>query len=329
MTNEPTTTEKDAMTMEHDSKPVVVGVDGTNDALNATRWAAAVAVRLGAPLHLVHVLRGVDEALLVLTAPEQADAGAYPRELAQAGLDRAAEAVHEVAPELHVSKKLSHRTPEETLTELSHRARLVVLACADVSPGDAVLVGSTTLAVATHSACPVVAWRGAALSPTDAPILLGIDEKRISQAALATAFELADGLGVGLTAMYALPARRAPGEVDIAIVVDWQELEDNARLRLTDVVAPVAAQWPNVRVSYTVELGRASRTLLRHAADAQLVVVGSRGHGPLASALLGSTGLSLLHHSPVPVALCPTAHAEDESAAPKPQVKNPAAASSH
>jgi nucleotide-binding universal stress UspA family protein len=317
------------MTMERNARPVVVGLDGTNDGLNAARWAAAVAARLGAPIQLVHVMRGVDEALLVLTAPEQADAGAYPRELAQAVLDRAADAVHEVAPELHVSRKLSHRTPEQALTELSRRARMVVLACADVSPGGAVLVGSTTLAVATHSACPVVAWRGAALGPTEAPVVVGVDENRISQAALTTAFELADGLGVELAAVYAMPQRRAPGEIDIPFIVDWQELEDQARLRLSELVTPTAARFPNVRVSYSVELGRASRTILRHAGQAQLVVVGSRGRGELASALLGSTGLSLLHHSPVPVVLCPTAHAEDEPAEPEQQAKDPAAAGSH
>ena len=60
--------------------------------------------------------------------------------------------------------------------------------------------------------------------------------------------------------------------------------------------------------------------ILGHAADAQLVVVGSRGRGQLASALLGSTGLSLLHHSPTPVVLCPTSRAEDE---PTPQEHQP------
>lgn len=322
MTKSPSKTEKDVMAVEPRARPVVVGVDGTDDALNAARWAAAVAVRLGAPLHLVHVMRGVDEALLVLTAPEQADAGAYPRELGQGVLDRVVHAVHAEFAELQISRTLSHRTPQEALTELSRRARMVVLACADVSPGGAVLVGSTTLAVVTRSACPVIAWRGAALGPTDQPVVVGVDEDRISHAALATAFELADCLGVGLTAVYAMSARRAPGEVNIPFIVDWQALEDQARLRLSDIVASVADRWPNVQVSYAMELGRASRAILRHATGAQLVVVGSRGRGQVVSALLGSTGLSLLHHSPAPVVLCPTAPAKDES--PEDQLVNPA-----
>ncbi|MGV0849866.1 universal stress protein, partial [Mycolicibacterium phlei] len=47
-----------------------------------------------------------------------------------------------------------------------------------------------------------------------------------------------------------------------------------------------------------------SRALLRHLDGAQLVVVGSRGRGVLAGAVLGSTGLNLLHHSPIPTVIC-------------------------
>ena len=39
---------------EYAGPPVVVGVDGSRPALDAARWAAATAVRLGAPLLLAH-----------------------------------------------------------------------------------------------------------------------------------------------------------------------------------------------------------------------------------------------------------------------------------
>ena len=40
--------------MEDSVNPVVVGVDGTDNAMRAARWSAGVAHKLGTPLHIVH-----------------------------------------------------------------------------------------------------------------------------------------------------------------------------------------------------------------------------------------------------------------------------------
>jgi nucleotide-binding universal stress UspA family protein len=45
----------------------------------------------------------------------------------------------------------------------------------------------------------------------------------------------------------------------------------------------------------------AAAVLVGVSKSAQLVVVGSRGHGALAGVLLGSTGLQLVHHADCPV----------------------------
>jgi len=66
------------MAMSTTGLSIVVGVDDSQGARQAARWAGGVAARFGDSLHLVHVMRNVDEALLVMTAPQQADAGAYP-----------------------------------------------------------------------------------------------------------------------------------------------------------------------------------------------------------------------------------------------------------
>jgi nucleotide-binding universal stress UspA family protein len=306
--------------MGNNGMSIVVGVDGTDHAIDAARWAGAVAARSGGSLHLVHVMRPVDEALLVLASPQQADAGAYPRELGREVLDRVAEKVRADLPGLRISRTLTHRSAEDALTELSRHARVVVLACAEVSPAGALLVGSTTLTVAAHSACPVVAWRGDTVTLTAAPIVVGVDDDESAHSALVTAFGLADRLGVGVTVVHALSARRAPGEVNIPVIVDWAALENEALLKLSAAVAAVADRWPRIAVGYAVKSGRAGQVILDIAAGAQLIVVGTRGRGNVASVLLGSTGLSLLHHSSVPVVLCPASCVAEESPPPMPSL---------
>lgn len=61
-----------------------------------------------------------------------------------------------------------------------------------------------------------------------------------------------------------------------------------------------------------VEIGRAGEVLLSHAAEwfADLVVVGSRGLGPTASALLGSVSAHLVDHAPCPVLVARSPRAE-------------------
>ena len=70
------------MSGKQQQRSVVVGVDGTDEAIEAARWAAGLAVWHGEPLHLVHAMTGVDEALLVVTNADHADdVGEYPRAL--------------------------------------------------------------------------------------------------------------------------------------------------------------------------------------------------------------------------------------------------------
>lgn len=292
--------------MRGSATTVVVGVDGTEHAVAAARWAAAMASKLGGTLRLVHAMPGVDEALLELATPTQEDAGAYPRQLGLAVLERAVEAVRRDHPRLRITRKLSHLSVEKALTESSRRAGMLVLANADVSPPAALALGSTTLAIARHSACPVVVWRGPFDAPNDRPIVVGIDDDDdASRAALATAFGLADLLEAPLRIVHATSGRRAVSDIDIAVLVDWTDLEDGARQRLSSLAAPLSERWPAVRFTQLVGLGRPTNVILDHAASAQMVIVGSRGRGNLSSALSGSTGLGLLHHSVVPVVLCP------------------------
>lgn len=289
---------------DKDGRPVVVGVDGSYTAIRAARWAAAVARRLEAPLHIVHaepqVGHNFSDALADLRAIEMTS----QHELAQAILTAAEHAVRADSEDLTITTEDLSASVDTALVELSHHARLIVLGSEEVTLGTAILVGSTTVAVTTQATCPVIVWRGDSVAPTSQPILLGVDGDDDNRVATTAAFELADRLGVDIVAVHAWSKRRSPGDVNLPFMIDWKAMEADQRQHLSDMLGPWIHLYPDVGVTFVVDAKRPSKALLSRTADTQLVVVGSRGRGPILSAVLGSTGLNLLHHSAVPVMIC-------------------------
>ena len=76
------------------------------------------------------------------------------------------------------------------------------------------------------------------------------------------------------------------------------------RNRIEAIVDVAQRNHPGPEVTTSWESRGASRALLDHADNAQLVAVGSRGRAPLTAAVMGSTSLNLLHHSKIPVMVC-------------------------
>jgi nucleotide-binding universal stress UspA family protein len=63
----------------------------------------------------------------------------------------------------------------------------------------------------------------------------------------------------------------------------------------------------DVHVAQLVREGSASKVLIDHAKDteAEIIVVGARGHGGFAGLLLGSVANAVINHTPCPVAVVP------------------------
>ncbi|MFS0897408.1 universal stress protein [Mycolicibacterium litorale] len=280
---------------------VVVGIDGSDSALQAARWAAAVATACGAPLHIVHAMPSFGRNLTETAAAIQAAIMSYQRDSALIFLRAARDAVQQDRPDLTVTTEASETPVDEALIEASRTARLIVLGGKDVTGAAAVLLGSTTLRVATRAECPVVAFRGDRVAVADKPIVVGVDGSDAGVGVLATAFEFARSLQVELVAVRSWTTRAPVGDVTVPFLIDWDALEAAEWSALTDLVDEWRQRYPEVDVECVVETMSPGRALLRHAADAQLVVVGSRGRNALTGLVLGSTSMNLLHHSPVPV----------------------------
>jgi len=282
--------------------PIIVGVDGTIVAHHAARWAGALAHHLGAPLQIVHAMsHGGLQFSDVMAAVAAASVSAQ-REAAPMILKTAEEAVRRDHPDLDISTVALDEPVDDALKALSRNARLLVLGCDDVSPGAALLVGSLTLDLCGHADCPVIAWRGELLRPTTQPIVVGVDGS--SDAALDLAFELAAALGAPVQAVHAWSMRVPAGDVSIPFLIDWGAVELEQVNALNRAVEPYRRTHPEVSVDVLVDALGPRRALLQQLSDAQMVIVGNRGRAPLTATVLGSTSLNMLHHSPVPVAVC-------------------------
>lgn len=291
--------------MTSSDAPVIVGINGSDGALDAARWAGAVAARFGAPLRIVHALPSIGRNLTQTAAALTAAMMSYQRDMAEAFLKAADEAVRADQPELSVSTVSFNEPADQVLIEASREARLVVLGGKTVTPAAALLIGSTALAVATRAACPVVAFRGDRVAPGDGPVVVGVDDSPAAQAALETAFDFAERFGLPLTAVRSL-SLAAPAEtgVTIPLLIDWDGVESAELAALTETVDTHEKRHPAVTAKCYVEPDSPGKALLKHVDGSGLVVVGSRGRNALAGVLLGSTSLNLLHHSPVPVMIC-------------------------
>jgi nucleotide-binding universal stress UspA family protein len=227
--------------------PVVVGVDGSFGAIRAARWAASVAECFASPLLIVYAGPPLGQRSSDDFADHRAAETTIHRESAEAILASAEHAVRVHFKDLRITTARVDGPTDRALVDLSRSARLIVLGSDEMTFGRAILIGSTTTAVATHSTCPVVAWRGDATAPTRLPIVLGVDHDHDSRVAVTAAFEFAHRLGVGLLAVHAFSMRRPAGEVALPYMIDWHQVERDARRHISDVISPGSSFTPTLR----------------------------------------------------------------------------------
>lgn len=130
-------------------------------------------------------------------------------------------------------------------------------------------------------------------------ILVGVDGSDSSRRALRWAAAQAEAVGGSLRVVMAWDN---PGR-DMWVIADPPGTD---RLRLTrnalqNTVRSVLGEHPSVPVDLRAVEGPPARELVREAADADLLVVGSRGHGGFTGVLIGSVSLHCVSHAPCPV----------------------------
>jgi nucleotide-binding universal stress UspA family protein len=136
-------------------------------------------------------------------------------------------------------------------------------------------------------------------------IVVGVDGSPSSKAALAWAMRQAELTGASVEAVIAWHYPAIAGGVPFAptgetYTADYGEF---AAMTLNGAVLETVDPDAPVKVSTTVREGSAAEILLDASVGADLLVVGSRGHGGFTEALLGSVSQACVHHARCPVVI--------------------------
>lgn len=138
-------------------------------------------------------------------------------------------------------------------------------------------------------------------------IVVGVDGSDRSKDALRWALDEARLRGASLRVVYAwkMPIYVPSGFAPVAIP-DPDELRETAQHRLDGLVGEVVGNATDVKIERTAIEGPAAQVLVQEAEGANLLVVGSRGHGGFAGLLLGSVSQQCACHATCPVVIVRT-----------------------
>jgi nucleotide-binding universal stress UspA family protein len=282
-------------------RKVLVGVDGTPRGRDAVVLARALAAADDADMVLVgaytdpllpfppglrrdlHLGRDVERLLLAVRGEFAPSARTH------------------VKADLSPGRALCHVIADE-------RADLLVLGSSHRVPDGRAGVGRTGRQALHGAGCAIaLAARGIAEgSFAVRRIVVGVDRSPESDAALTLARSLADAGDAQLTAVSVvddrLPATVAPAGMAVELV-QWDELVGAHREQTERLLHELTERVPDLATEMRV--GEPAEELAAVAAEADLLVVGSRRWGPFSRLVVGSTGEQLVREAPCSLLLVP------------------------
>jgi len=258
---------------------IVVGIDGSDAAINAAKWAVTEAISRDIPLRLVYAI------------PEpQADAPAgddsLDIEYGETALRTACAALHAMSEPVKIETDLVHGSPKSVLVDESRRAAMVCIGSVGIGQIARRVLGSTADSVAKNAHCPVAVIRSnhdTRTSPSGS-VAVVVDDSATNDAVLEHGFREAELRGAPILAMGVW--RWGFGEIP------FEQLDHR--------LGRWVSQYPNVHVFPAAARRGAAEFLSGTQEPVQLAVVSSadadkvaRMVGPI-TPLFGHTGCSVL-----------------------------------
>ena len=299
-----------------DIRPVVVGVDGSEESLQAVDWAAQEAGRHAWPLRIVSA-PAVIPRIRAYHASVETVATAL-RGISERALEAGVARAEEVAPGLSVTTGLLSGPPALAVAAAGADAAMLVVGARGAGGFTAMILGSVSRYAATRAAGPVVVVRQETMA-IHREIAVGIRDPGDVADTFAFAFEEAAKRGASLVAVHAwhwFPSalrRAGVGAGAPGPSADPEQISAEADRALIAALDEWRDKYPWVRVRTDVVRGHPGRVLASYSARADLVVLGR--HSSLGRPNPGSLGSvspgvgSILHavldHAHSPVAVVP------------------------
>jgi nucleotide-binding universal stress UspA family protein len=291
---------------------IVVGIDGSPGSRAALVQAFLAAARRGADLEVVtsYTLELYWFGGVPLDVPDVAIVREDAERRARAQLDEvekevavsAVPGIRDVGVELVVSEGAA----AHVLVERAEGADLLVVGSRGRGAARSALLGSVALHCSTHASCAVLVVHTDTVGVSDPPkVVVGVDGSDAARAALAAAIDEAAARGADVEAVVSYQITDYWTDMGTVVLPGTDYIRTQLSARTEQLVdsaleqRPAGAPVPHVRIVVTE--GPAAGVLIQHGRTADLLVVGSRGHGAFRGLLLGSSALQCAMHAPCPV----------------------------
>ena len=289
-------------------RPIVVGVDGTDQGRLAVRYAVLEAQRLGCGLRLVHATpETVPMAPMVpLISVDTLD------QVSHRIVNEGKQLAYDVTDgEIQVEKLVQSGSRVHILMGAAEDARLIVLGHRDRSILGRFFTSSTCTGVASRAHCPVVCvptiWTPGS---RHGRVVVGVEGPEHSQDAMGVAFAAAAERKAKLTVLHAWKLQSPYDDIIVsrAAVEEWK---GSATAMLEQVLGDWREAYPEVDVEIDVRHQHTAPALVGATEGADLLVLGRRGRGAPFGIHLGSTARTLIRESRCPVEIAPPRLSQD------------------
>lgn len=303
--------------MAAQTKPlgILIGFDGSEHAVRALHWGAVEALARQVPLTVITAFT-VPRMIAGENTPSAVE-DSLARRSAEQVVEKGRELLHDYPGE--VKFRVEYGDAAGVLVAHSSDAEVSIVGARGRGGFIGRLLGSVSSALPAHANSPTVIVGDSYEPPQgegetrytrvdDRPVVVGMDQSKGSRLAALHAAEAASAQQVPLRLVMAIPPLDGAllwypelGPREDETERRRRELED----RLQQHVQWLSKHFEHLAITPVVADGLPVEVLQVETNHSQLTVVGTRGRGGIASALLGSTSSGVILHASGPVMVVP------------------------